>query len=742
MRTKLLVKGFLFLFLLSVSSYAARSTVKKPVINSVFDYKGKKYIKYQDVILADSRAKERVFVDGNLDRIVNIGQTAERGFRFMGTYDSALCHEVYIGIYDGEGKFYSQSEPFKFGDLTKCTVVNPVNKPIIEKVFTYKSKRYIRYKDVILKDSRAKERVIVDGNLDRIVNIGQTAERTFSFFGTYDLNKCHEVYIEIYDGEGKLHSQSEPFKFGDLTKCNVVNPVNKPIIKRVFTYKNKSYIQYKDVILEDSRAKERVIIDGNLDRVVNIGQTAERTFSFLGTYDLNKCHEVYLEIYDGEGRLFSKSEVYQFGDISNCGVIVPSKIVQYHRVIWDRDPAHNATIGFTPNSNNVGMLYVKYGYSTDESIWNQKEVDFSATFNNLLESKFVHLTGLIANSKLHYRVCDDTGCGQNFWFRTAPLDNSSFVVIAGGDTRTGLSSRRAGNKIIAKVRPLFVMHGGDYTGIGAVSELSKFFKDWKLTFSSDNIDGIPYKRIYPLVPAHGNHENANYKLLCAVFGVDSNQDGICSPSDTYGAFSVSPLLRVYTLNSEFVMHGWDSYATEMNNWFNNDVSTKGKEVKWRMVQYHRSMFPHYSGKPINPTFFSWWAESFYTNLVNLVVESDTHLFKITKAVKPSGNIYAVTNTGGTVYIGEGSWGAPSRPADRRYPWTYDLASIQQFKVLTIKPNKLEIRTAQFDATADTLTKADRDNNRTLLPANVNWWISGNSETVNLVQSPEGRSIIQ
>ena len=287
------------------------------------------------------------------------------------------------------------------------------------------------------------------------------------------------------------------------------------------------------------------------------------------------------------------------------------------------------------------------------------------------------------------------------------------------------------------------MHGGDFTNSNSASEMSQFLKDWKLTFSKDTIQGVDYSRIYPLVPAHGNHEDGEYKTMCQVFGVDSDQDGECTPNDTYGAFSVSPLLRVYTLNSQFQNSGWSSYASKMNDWFDGDITTKGAEAKWRMVQYHKPMFPHYSGKPSNPTLFNWWAESFYNNHVNLVVESDTHICKVTKSVRPSGNTYAETTTGGTVYVGEGSWGAPARSADRPRSWTLDLASIQQFKVVTVSSESLEVGTAQFDASASTLSKEERDNSSTVLPTGINWWSAGDKgDKIRLTQSQEGLSLME
>ena len=414
---------------------------------------------------------------------------------------------------------------------------------------------------------------------------------------------------------------------------------------------------------------------------------------------------------------------------------------QYHRIIWDNDPATEAVIGFSPNGSSQNA-YVTYGDSTNESTWQTKQVNQSDTFDGSLTSYFVRLSNLTANSAIYYRVCDQDGCGDRFWFKTAPNDNSPYVVVAGGDTRTGWTNRQMGNDLVAKLRPLFIMHGGDFTNANTASEMKGWLTDWARTFSDDVINGINYKRIYPLIPTHGNHEDDNYSTLCEVFGVDANQDSNCTPADTYNAFNISPLLRVYTLNSQFKDSGWSSYATAMNNWLLNDLANNGNSANWRFAQYHKPMFPHYTGKSENEILFDWWAQAFYDNAMNLVVESDTHMNKLTQALVPSGTNFNATTSGGTVYVGEGSWGAPARSANDPKSWTIDLASIQQFKVITVSDNGLSVRTAQFDTSAATLSRDERLADPTVLPANVNWWSANQvGDVMHLVQNNSGRSVI-
>ncbi|WP_406828238.1 DNRLRE domain-containing protein [Microbulbifer sp. ARAS458-1] len=418
-----------------------------------------------------------------------------------------------------------------------------------------------------------------------------------------------------------------------------------------------------------------------------------------------------------------------------------SAATKHHRLVWDTDGRTSAVIGFSPDGNSTNP-YVSYGYSTNESSWSSAAVDASYTFDGSIDSSFVRLENLSADSDVFFRVCDQDGCGDRFWFKTAPDDNSPFVVIAGGDTRTGHTNRRQGNQLLAKIRPLAVMHGGDFTDANSASQMSAFLEDWELTYSSDTIDGVSYKRIYPLIPTHGNHEDDNYSTLCQVFGADFNGDGNCNPSDTYGAVQISPLLRVYTLNSQFKNSGWSSYASAMNNWLQSDLASYGSSAQWRFAQYHKPMFPHYTGKSDNVILHSWWAQNFYDYAMNLVVESDTHMTKLTQSVAPSGNGFTTASNGGTVYVGEGSWGAPARSANDPKSWTIDLASIQQFKVIQVSPSELTVRTAQFNTSAGSLSRADRAADPLALPANVNWWSANQvGEAMTLVRNSSNRSVI-
>jgi len=243
MSKNILVKVFLLLALLSINMYAVNSSVPKPIIDRVFNYKGTWYIRYQDVILNDDEATERVVVNGVEDRVVNIGNSAERGFSLTKkTYDATACNELVIEIYNGHHKVVSQSDVFQFGDVSKCNVVTPVAKPVIDRIFNYKGTWYIRYQDVNVAFDDAYEEMVVNGVVDRVIQNGQTDERGFSLSKSYDATACNEGEIKIYDGLANVVAQSEIFNFGDLTKCGVMAP--ELIIKK--TGQIQSYVSFDD----------------------------------------------------------------------------------------------------------------------------------------------------------------------------------------------------------------------------------------------------------------------------------------------------------------------------------------------------------------------------------------------------------------------------------------------------------------------------------------------------------------
>lgn len=410
------------------------------------------------------------------------------------------------------------------------------------------------------------------------------------------------------------------------------------------------------------------------------------------------------------------------------------------RIVWDREPDRQIIVGFASTGSQP---HIKLGTSTTESSWQQHNVTRAFSFGGSITTQFVYLSQLQPNTAYYFRACDSSGCGPAHWFKTAGASPQNMTFVAGGDSRTNRGERQQGNRLVAKVRPSFVYFGGDLTDNNTASQMNEWLNDWQLSFASDNINGVAYKYIPGLIVNVGNHEANDLQFLCKVFGMDMDRSNSCSLRDTYGAFNINGnQLRVYNLNSEFSSSSSD-FSTQ-TTWLNSDLTQQGQSVLWRMASYHKPALPRTSSKPsVNAGPYSW-AQSFYDNKMNVVFESDSHLFKVTEPVKPvsSGNDYQLVSAG-TVYLGEGAWGAPKRTADRNASWLVDLASFSHFNILQFSGNNLLIRSALFTGEASTsaLTREQREADPLALPLGLQLrTTSGLGDTLALSRDAQGRSI--
>jgi hypothetical protein len=144
-------------------------------------------------------------------------------------------------------------------------------------------------------------------------------------------------------------------------------------------------------------------------------------------------------------------------------------------------------------------------------------------------------------------IKDISGVSERYWFRTAPDTPRPFTFIAGGDTRTNTTPRRAGNRLIAKLRPLFVAFTGDYIGSDNTTEWNEWLDHWQESISSDG-------RMYPLLPHRGNHESGGNSTLYELFDITSN--------NYYAVSFGGNLLRYYVLNSETTSQRGELYTFE------------------------------------------------------------------------------------------------------------------------------------------------------------------------------------
>jgi len=381
-----------------------------------------------------------------------------------------------------------------------------------------------------------------------------------------------------------------------------------------------------------------------------------------------------------------------------------------YRLILTTDPATTMTIGWNQSSGSNPVVY--YGttdFGTNHlSYPNSKTVDRSVTSRGMA-NRFARLTGLTPDTNYYFVINDSQGNSQRFWFRTAPDDLSRLSFIAGGDSRNNPSIRRNANRLVAKLKPHAVLFGGDMTDGDSSGEWQDWLDDWQSTIASDG-------RMFPIVPTVGNHEGST--VIYELFDTPT--------SDSYFAITFGDdMVRAYTLNTNISVSG------NQLTWLDNDLSNNLDAV-WRTVQYHKPMRPHTTSKSEGEAHYQAWAELFYNKGVRLVVDCDSHLVKTTWPLQPSSGAgndegFIRNDTNGTVYAGEGCWGAPTRTNDDDKSWTRDSGSFNQFKLIFVEETKIELRTILFDNESSVGEVSNTD--PFTLPANLNVWNPSNGDVV-------------
>ena len=352
-----------------------------------------------------------------------------------------------------------------------------------------------------------------------------------------------------------------------------------------------------------------------------------------------------------------------------------------YRCIWQDDPATTMTIGWNQISGNNPILYydiADHGMDLPSYVWS-KTIDRSV-FAKGMNNQFVRLTNLQSNTIYYFIIADSEGVSQRMSFKTAP-DNpyERLSIIAGGDSRNHRTGRCNANKLVSKLRPHCVMFGGDMTGSDKAREWKYWFDDWQYTVGTDG-------RLTPLIVARGNHEYSN-KTLIDLFDVRNDK--------VYYALNLGgDLLRIYTLNSLIASGG------NQKKWLEQDLEAS-RQMQWKFAQYHFAVRPHTKRKSERNDQYRDRAKAFHKYQVNMVVESDAHVVKTTWPISPSKAAgsdegFIRDDEKGTVYIGEGCWGAPLRRDNDDKSWTRNSGSFNQFKWIFVDQDKVEIRTVHTD----------------------------------------------
>lgn len=254
-----------------------------------------------------------------------------------------------------------------------------------------------------------------------------------------------------------------------------------------------------------------------------------------------------------------------------------------YRLVWNDDPTTTMTIAWDQlGSDNPVVLYDTRDYGRNDWKYKYKKIPSDVRNHYEMNTHFVKLTKLAPGQNHYFVIKDEEGVSERFWFKTAPDKPESFTFIAGGDTKSSepsLSAGRASNRMVSKLRPLFVLFAGDFTS-GSGTDPSNW-KQWLIDWSTltTTADG----RMIPIVPVHGNHENGVMANLVHIFDAPFQYGD--STNVFYSLSLGGNLLHVISLNSEIDEGG------VQRDWLEKDLR-ENRDFTFKIASYHKPFWPH------------------------------------------------------------------------------------------------------------------------------------------------------
>ena len=163
--------------------------------------------------------------------------------------------------------------------------------------------------------------------------------------------------------------------------------------------------------------------------------------------------------------------------------------IRRFRLVWIDEPSEQATLVWESLAGSGVAGKVHYGpedFGTDAARY-PLEVTASGPVSYAgMANVTARMTGLEPDRIYFFVVAEGARTSPRFWFRTAPANaNKKISFIAGGDSRNNRTQRQNANRLVAKLRPVAVLFGGDYTASGTKSEWAEWLDDWQLTITGD-----------------------------------------------------------------------------------------------------------------------------------------------------------------------------------------------------------------------------------------------------------------
>ena len=353
-----------------------------------------------------------------------------------------------------------------------------------------------------------------------------------------------------------------------------------------------------------------------------------------------------------------------------------------YRLAWNDDPSSTITIIWDQLSGNDPKIYYgkeDFGRDYTEYPLTQKPTRKLLNYYGM-NTYYAEIKELESDQNFYFVVKDEFGVSERFYFRTAPDTPKAFTFIAGGDTKSFEESYLAGQastKMVSKLGPLFVMFNGDFnSGNGTYPDRwHQWLRDW------DTLTTTPQGRKIPIVPVHGNHESGNKTILNKIFNAPFQFED--STNIFYSLSFGGGFVHVIALNSQIDVGG------KQREWLDSNLKNS-EDYLFKIAGYHKPFQSHTAKKGEYVYQYSQWAQLFYDYGLSLSLDADAHLHKITYPIRPSNDEgsyqgFIRDDSNGTVFVGEGSWGAHPRDNNNDKPWTLQSGSFNQIKWFHVKP---------------------------------------------------------
>jgi hypothetical protein len=332
----------------------------------------------------------------------------------------------------------------------------------------------------------------------------------------------------------------------------------------------------------------------------------------------------------------------------------PSGIV----LTWADDPTTSAVVNWQSLGARAGTVWWDTSpHNGDVAAYPNKAAAVATPLPDQSDPRtalHASITGLQPGTT-YYFVAGDPGAGvsQERSFTTLPGGAAPIRFVAGGDVGLGSVARDLLGHA-ARVKPMFIMIGGDIAYDNGAPDASDRWDEWlKMYDEATTSSGA----MIPLVMSIGNHET------------DPNSTPPAAPYYTSLFDQGGSSFYSRKLSDEVVLVSLDTGHTApldvQAQWLDQEL-TRYAAIPWKIALYHVPMFPTHRpfdggmSKQVRDA----WLPVFDAHQVDLAFENHDHTFKRTHPLvggKPSAE--------GTIFLGDGALGVEPRTVTAKgAPW--------------------------------------------------------------------------